>query len=181
LRDTVKRGLVGLVLVLASCPAPADPPDPEPVPLVNMDGWTRVTDASLDVFADQRPADAVCDDAGWNYDPLYMSLAIGTDVCDYPTFRQATLEPIEPGDTIDITGLHGPLTAEGPAEGYMAISIDGDIVWEWTVQIPAEADVIEQQFTIDRSFPVGAEMQFHLHNHGPNGWDLIEVMVTHAP
>jgi hypothetical protein len=24
-------------------------------------------------------------------------------------------------------------------------------------------------------------MQFHLHNHGPNGWDLQSVLVTHAP
>jgi hypothetical protein len=177
----MNRSLVGLVLALAGCSKPADPPDPIPVPLVNPDGWVRVTDASLDVFADQRPPDAICDDAGWNYDPLYMSLAIGTDVCDYPTFSQATLEPLEPGDVIDIVAFHGVLTAEGPAEGYMGISIDGMIVWEWSVQIPSDVEVIEEQVTVDQSYPLGSEMQFHLHNHGPNGWDLQTVLVTHAP
>lgn len=177
----MKRVGLGIAItVTLGCPAPVEPPDPTPVPLVQPDGWTRVTDASLDVFADLRPADAICDDAGWNFDPLYMSLAIGTDVCDYPTFRQATLEPLEPGDVVDIKGLHGPLTAPQPAQGYLAIAIDGQIVWEWSVEIPADADVIDEQFTIEQSFPVGAQMQFHLHNHGPNGWDLIEVMVTHA-
>lgn len=170
-----------LALALVGCTAPSDPPDPMPVPLVVMDGWERVTDASLDVFADQRPPGAVCDDAGWNYDPLYMSLAVGTDLCDYPTFRQPTLEPLEPGDVVDIDAFHGVLTAEGPAEGYMAIAIDGEIVWELSVPIPADAAVIDGQFTVDRSFPLGSEMQFHVHNHGPNGWDLLAVLVTHSP
>jgi hypothetical protein len=176
----MKHELLVLGLVVASCSPAPEPPDPTPVPLVNMDGWTRVTDASVDVFADQRPPDAICDDAGWSYDPLYMSLAIGTDVCDYPTFSQLTLEPLEPGDVIDITGLHGQLTAQAPAEGYMAIAIDGEIVWEWKVQIPADFAAIEEQLTLDQGFPLGSELQFHLHNHGPNGWDLIAVMVTHA-
>ena len=176
-----KRDLICLALVLVGCTPPPDPPDPMPVPLVIMDGWERVTDPSLDVFADQRPPDAVCDDAGWNYDPLYMALAVGTDVCDYPTFSQLTLEPLEPGDVIDIDGFHGVLTAEMPAEGYMGIAIDGEIVWELSVQIPSDVAVIEGQIMVDRSFPLGSEMQFHLHNHGPNGWDLQMVQVTHAP
>lgn len=173
-------GLV-LALALVGCPGPDDPPAPTPVPLVHMDEWTRVTDPTLDVFADQRPVDEICDDAGWSFDPLYMSLAVGTDVCDYPTFSQATLEALEPGDVVDIDAFHGPLMAEMPSEGYLGIAIDGVIVWEWTVPIPADAGVIEEQITIDQSFPVGAEMQFHVHNHGPNGWDLASVMVTHAP
>jgi hypothetical protein len=188
LRDAVNqlvglpRVLRGLALALAhaGCPAPPAPPDSEPVPLVIPDGWTRVTDASLDRFADLRPADAICDDAGWNYDPLYRSLAVGTDVCDYPTFSQLTLEPLEPGDVVEIIGLHGPLTAAQPTEGYLAIAIDGEIVWELTVPIPADAAVIEGQFTVEQSFPLGSEVQYHLHNHGPNGWDLIDVLVTHA-
>jgi hypothetical protein len=188
LRDAVNqlvglpRVLLGLALALAlaGCPAPPAPPDSEPVPLVIPDGWTRVTDASLDRFADLRPADAICDDAGWNYDPLYRSLAVGTDVCDYPTFSQPTLEPLEPGDVVEIIGLHGPLTAAQPTEGYLAIAIDGEIVWELTVPIPADAAVIEGQFTVEQSFPLGSEVQYHLHNHGPNGWDLIDVLVTHA-
>jgi hypothetical protein len=177
----MKTRLVGAALVLGGCPTPNDPPPPPtPVPLVNMDDFTRVTDPSVDWFADQRPVEAICDDFGWTYDPLYMSLAVGTDICDYPTFTQPTLEPLEPGDVIDIQGLHGPLTADEPAEGYLAIAIEGEILWEWTVAIPANAAVIQDQVTIEKSFPVGAELQFHLHNHGPNGWDLMEVMVTHA-
>jgi hypothetical protein len=173
--------MLGMLVMIGGCPTPEPIPEPStPMPLVKPDSWTRVTDASLDRFADQRPPDAVCDDAGWNYDPLYMSLAVGTDECDYPTFSQPTLEPLEIGDVVEIVGLHGPLTAEFPADGYMGISIDGEIVWELTVPIPADAAVIEGQFTVDQSFPLGSEVQYHLHNHGPNGWDLVDVLVTHA-
>lgn len=67
--------MVYLALVLVGCAAPLDPPDPMPVPLVNMDSWERVTDASLDVFADQRPPDAVCDDAGWDLQMVLVTHA----------------------------------------------------------------------------------------------------------
>jgi hypothetical protein len=175
---------VVLVLALAGCseqPDQAEQPDPTPVPLADMTDWVRITDASHDVFADQRPPGAVCDDTGWYYEPMRMSVEVLTGLCDYVTLGQPTLEPLEPGDVIDILGLYGALWAAEPAEGYIAIAIDGEIVWELTVSIPNDAAVIDEQFTVDRSVPLGSEMQLHVHNHGLNSWDLTEVMVTHAP
>jgi hypothetical protein len=67
-----------------------------------MDGWVRVTDASIDAFADQRPPDAVCDDTGWYFDPQLMMVEVKTGLCDYLTLSQPTLEPLEPGDVIEV-------------------------------------------------------------------------------
>lgn len=149
--------------------------------LARAESWTRVTDPALDVFADQRPADAICDDCGWGFDPVFQSLVVQTDVCDYLTLRQLTLEPLEPGDVVEIDGFHGVLVAEEPATGYMALALDGEIVWEFRAPIPSDAAIIDEQFTVDRSYPLGTDLQFHVHNHGPNTWDLIAVLVTHAP
>jgi hypothetical protein len=171
---------VALGVVLAGCPDPEPIPDPEPVPVVNADYWVRVVDASLDVFADQRPPDAVCDDTGWGIDIFQQSIEVYTDVCDYPTLSQPSLEPIEPGDVVNVLAFHYTLTAPEPSEGYMAIAIDGEIVWEVTAAIPSDAEVFDQSFTAERSFPLGSEVQFHVHNHGPNTWELVSVMVTHA-
>jgi hypothetical protein len=181
MRLLVQLALVVFALVLGGCPQPDDPkPEPEPVPLVLGDNWVRVLDPSLDVFADQRPPDAVCDDFGWGVDPFYQALEVQTDMCDYVTLNQPSLEPLEPGDVVAISGFHNTLTAETPSEGYMAISVDGEILWEFSASIPGDAAPIEESITIDDSFPLGSDVQLHVHNHGPNTWALVSVMVTHA-
>jgi hypothetical protein len=173
------RGVVFvLVLVLGGCPEPE--PEPTPMPLVLGEEWARVVDPSVDVFADQRPSDAVCDDFGWGVDPFYQALEVQTDMCDYVTLNQPSLEPVEPGDVVNISGFHNTLTAETPSEGYMAISIDGEIVWEFTAAIPGDAAPIEESFTAERSFALGSDVQLHVHNHGPNTCALVSVMVTHS-
>jgi hypothetical protein len=173
--------LTALVLVGlgGGCPGEPNPPSPaEPVPLASPDAWERVSDPSVDVFADQRPADAVCDDAGWSVDPFKESIEIQTEVCDYLTLHQPTLEPLEPGDVVTVVGYHDVLSAPEPAEGYIGLALDGELAWEFQVPIPADAAEFEEEFTVDRSVPVASEMQLHLHNHGPNTWELIAVTVT---
>jgi hypothetical protein len=177
----LQRTLLLLAVLLSGCPSnppsDEDPVDPGPFKLAEYDGWVRVTDPTQDLFADQRPADAVCDDAGVSADPLVLTLEIQTDVCDYPTFRQPTLVPLAPGDVVTVFAIHGTLTAPEPAQGYLGLAVGGEIEWEHQVPIPSDADVIEQQFTIDRSIPAGTEMQFHVHNHGPNTWELAAILV----
>jgi hypothetical protein len=173
-----------LAVLLSGCPTnpPSDEEtgDPGPLPLADNEAWVRVTDPTQDAFADQRPVDAVCDDAGYFLDPITQTFEVQTEVCDYPTFRQPTLEPLAPGDVVTVFALHGVLTAPELAQGYLGLAFDGEIEWEHEVAIPSDAAVIEETFTIDRSIPVGTEMQFHVHNHGPNTWELSAVLVTPA-
>ena len=49
---------------------------------------------------------------------------------------------------------------------------------EGWVPIPGEAGALAGEVVIDRALPAGAEMQFHVHNHGANAWELRSVMVT---
>lgn len=167
-----------LALLLAACPEPAPAPA-EPVALAVAEGWVRVTDPAVDVFAAERPADAVCDDAGYTVDPLVASFEVRTDVCDYLTARQAALEPLEPGDVVEIRVAHETLIAPVAGRGYVGLAIGGAIVWEDGAAIPGPAGVLVGEVTIDRALDVGAELQFHVHNHGANAWSLLSVMVTH--
>ena len=167
-----------LVALLAGCPeAPPEPP-PEPGPLAVAGGWERVTDPALDVFAAMRPADAVCDDAGYYVDPVVQSIEVQTDVCDYLTMRQASLKPLAPGDVVTVQAFHNELTAATPSEGYFGLALDGAVVWQQTVPIPADAAEMTGELTIERALPAGTELQFHVHNHGPNSWELLSVQVT---
>ena len=55
--------------------------------------------------------------------------------------------------------------------------IEDEVVWEQTVDIPAEAEVLQEQIPIDESWPEGAAIGLHLHNHGYNAWTLAELTV----
>lgn len=171
---------VAALLVLPACPSEPDPDPPEPVPLLRAEDWTRVSDPGADRFADMRPADAVCDDAGWYVDPFRQSLEVETEVCDYLTLRQDTLEALAPGDVVTVRGFHDQLTSADPAQGYLGLAIDGELVWELSVDIPGDAAEIDESFTIEGEFGAGSEVQFHVHNHGPNTWELVAVTVTPA-
>lgn len=171
-------GPVVLLATLAGCPDGPPGPAPEPAPLATSEGWARVTDPARDVFAAMRPADATCDDSGYFVDPVTRALEIQTDLCDYLTLRHATLEPLAPGDRVTIRAYHDALTSDTLGEGYLGLALDGAVVWEETTPIPAPAAEIAGEFTIERALPAGAELQFHVHNHGANSWELRSVEVT---
>lgn len=172
-------GLLGVGL-LGACPVEPEPKPPESLSLIELDAWQRVGDPAVDVFADQRPPEALCDDTGYVVDPLRQVFEVQTEVCDYLTVSQPTLEPLAPGDVVTVQAYHDMLTAPEPAEGYIGLALDGEIEWEYVVAIPADAAIIEQEFTIDRALPVGTDLQMHVHNHGPNTWELVDVRVTPA-
>jgi len=175
-----RTGLLALLTLGFGCPSEPEPVPAEPADLFTAEGWARVTDESVDLFADMRPDDAVCDDAGWFVDPFRRTFEVETDLCNYITAGQDTLVAIAPGDTVTVYGIHDVLTADAPAQGYLGLALDGQLVWELSVDIPADAADFEETFTLDHAVPVGTEAQFHVHNHGPNTWELVAVTVTPA-
>ena len=157
-----------------------DPPaeDPTPVPLAAADAWVRVTDPAADAFASMRPEGTTCDEAGVFLDPFTLSLEINTDLCDYATVEQPITRALAPGDVVNIQAFHYELTAPDPAEGYLGLAIDGVIVWEGSAPIPSAPGPISGEVALERAFPAGAALQWHVHNHGPNTWELLSLMVT---
>ncbi len=172
-----ERRLLALLALLASgCPDDDEPA--EPVALVEPGAWTRVEDPTLDAFAALRPDDAVCNDSGWFVDPFTGVLEVQTELCDYVTLEQPTLAAIAAGDAITVRAYHDVLSADTPATGYVGLALDGEIVWTYEVAIPSDPVDIEQTFTAPRDLPIGASVQVHVHNHGPNTWELVGVQVT---
>jgi hypothetical protein len=174
---TRARSLLLCSLTLAGCPTD---PDPQPVALLDLQDLQRVEDVTRDAFAEQRPADATCDDTGWFVDPFVGVLEVRTELCDYVTLAGPTLEPLAPGDVITIDAYHDVLSASEPGTGYIGVALGGEVVWEWQTPIPSDPTEIHESFTVTTGLPAGADLQVHVHNHGPNSWELRAVMVTHV-
>lgn len=178
------RGRTWGLLALASGPFACDgnpPPPPEPpasASLVELSGWSRVEDAGQDVFGAERPTDLVCDEVlgiGTEMFGSEIVLELNTGFCDYVTLRQGSLLALMPGDTVAIRMYHYELTTPAPAQAHLALAIAGELAWEVFVPSPAEGAFVEGEIAIDRELPVGTELQLHVHNHGPNSYDLLSL------
>jgi len=100
---------------------------------------------------------------------------VETGYCNYITVAQPTLVDLEAGDELHITLWHNNLTAIEPYEAHVALLIDGTLLWETTTPVPNPAAVYDVTVPITMSAPVGSTVQYHLHNHGFNSWNLLYV------
>ena len=142
--------------------------------LVDHGRWRADVDASEDPWPEHRPATVDCD-GGWHRET--DGIEIDTGACNYLLLQQPSPVTIEAGDPIRLRMWWQGLASLEPAQGHVALLIEDEVVWEQTVDIPAEAEVLQEQIPIDESWPEGAAIGLHLHNHGYNAWTLAELTV----
>jgi hypothetical protein len=178
-----ERGvIVGLWLGAAAClpvgPAPVEGESEssessgttgEFVSLIEHELWVQL-DAADDPLAEHRPAEVVCGIAGWYIENEIVE--IDTNFCNYLALGQPSLAAITEGRLVRLGFYHFDLVAPEPALAHIAMLADGEVLWEQEIEIPGAAMVYELEFEAPFSTPVGAELVFHLHNHGQNTWAL---------
>lgn len=174
--------VVALAVPIFGCPGDDTPPeDPQPVLLARSGDWMRVADEHTDAFADQRPPGTICDEVmGYGIDPVGFAFEIKTDLCDYLTVSQPTLVPLVAGDLVHVRIWHDELMAPEPSVGYVGFAIEREILWSATQEIPHAVDILEGDVEVTNDLPAGSELQFHVHNHGINSWNILDLMCTTA-
>lgn len=145
-------------------------------PLIDL-GMFEKTAAADDPF-DDRPHDIACE-FGFGLEDGFFEFE--SDLCRYGAFSQPALAPIRAGDTIDFLLLHENLVSSKPdSQAHIAIAFGEDIVYEVLIDIPAEADFLDEQWVSTLDVPAGTPVHFHVHNHGINSYRLAELAVTYA-
>lgn len=147
--------------------------DGEPVELVLAQRWRALDDPADDPLASHRPDPLVCPSAGWGEE--FGVLEVRTAECNYLSVEQPLAAPLTVGDTLRLRVWWQNLIALEPATGHLALSIDGELLWELEVEIPGASDAREFEFPSPVSAEAGATVNFHLHNHGQNTWTLAEL------
>jgi hypothetical protein len=144
------------------------------VPLVDHALW-QMLDGAADPLADHRPATVECGLAGWYVED--EQLEVDTNFCNYLGLAQPGLAAIEQGKRVRLGLYYFDLVAPEPAMGHVAILVDGQVLWEDEIEIPGPAKVFDLEFESPLTAELGAEVVFHLHNHGQNTWVLQSVSV----
>lgn len=143
--------------------------------LVALDAFSLV-DAASDPFGD-RPSDDAC--------PLGFGLEDGlfevdAELCLYGSFATPSLAEVRAGDLIEAVIVHDALFSEEPgAESHLGVAIGGEVGWETTIPIPADAGFLRPTWTATADAPVGTPVHFHIHNHGVNTYRLVAISVTY--
>jgi hypothetical protein len=144
------------------------------VSLIDVNAWTPQV-AADDRFADHRPPEVGCPDNSWyNEDG---ALEVETGYCNYLSLAQPAQAGIARGDTLHLVLWHGALAFAEPAEAHVALTVDGNTVWQDNVRIPSDADIYDLRLPVDFDAPAGSAVEFHLHNHGYNTWTLLELEI----
>jgi hypothetical protein len=165
-----------MLFLLLACRGAAAPRDA--APLVDPELWAEAA-ADEDPFGD-RPDAVSCDEGGWYVEELGpdLSLAVDTIGCDYFTGSQPALVSLLAGDTLSGRLWHYDLDAMDGGEAHAAVMIGGELVWEEYVPIPSESGMLLPEVVVERDFEAGEEVWFHLHNHGSNSYNLIDLIAT---
>lgn len=145
------------------------------IALVDHELW-EVTSAEADPF-DDRPDTVACDPQAYGTEVLAPeeTFYVKSQGCNYITVNQPLAETIDQDDTIQIHAWHFDLTAPAASEAHLALMIGGHLIWEKFVPIPSDSELLLGAWTAPESIPAGQDIYFHVHNHGNNEYNLVEV------
>ena len=170
---TPVRLLPLLLLLLAGCQR-------EEADLLDHAAWTDVV-AADDPFED-RPAAVDCAPLSWRPEDLggENSLEIDTTGCDYLALTQDSLVDVAAGESLEVRLWHADLLAPDAAEAHAAIRLNGVLIWETRLQIPGGSEALPAALEIgtweaDADVPAASRVDLHLHNHGQNAYNLIQL------
>ena len=171
----MKHGLMGAALfLLMGCGPELTPPSSEAASMVDADAWTVCT-AQEDPFSD-RPQNPECPSSGYAVEDGFFE--IETDVCHYGTFVQPSKLAVGSEQKIRFNFWHSPLSNPEPAQAHVALQIGDQLLWEKTIPIPNDANVVDEQLQLKSSIDEGDPIYFHLHNHGNNAWRLGTIEIA---
>ncbi|MCH9687747.1 MAG: hypothetical protein K0V04_40330 [Deltaproteobacteria bacterium] len=145
--------------------------------IVDPDAWV-LAEPAQDPWVRRRPPSVECPAGLGYYAEDFVdirSLKIDTGWCNFLTIEQPSLVDLRADEVIDLKIHHFRLVADAPAEAWLGLALDGEVIWEHQVPIPSEAGLEKTLIELDRDYPVGTAIQFHLDNHGDNNWILFRV------
>jgi len=154
---------------------PACAPVLSPISLIDQTQWVYQTSADEDPLADHRPDPIECPE--FAYEVESGILEVDTGACNYLSVTQPTLVSVQACDTVQATVSHFDLYSPQAAEAHVSVLLDGDPILDETVSIPGPANFFYVRVPADREYERGVPVTFHIHNHGANQWQIVDLSV----
>ena len=153
------------------------------VALTDNELWTK-TLSEQDPWWSEDLADELCEpmDYGPEITPIGMLFDIDTSFCGYLTVNQTLLAEVPIGDLFRVKIVQYALTeSEGPYLLAMAVGEPAVTLWEMTIEVPSDFQVVDVTWPAARTYLVDEPVYFHLSNHGENTWSFVNLTREAAP
>jgi hypothetical protein len=134
--------------------------------------WASLESAD-DPFLSERPAEVDCPE--WSHVVEFEALEIDTGTCRYLGVGQKSPMSAKVGDVLHVAVYHDALVAPEPSEGHVAVALGDDVLWEAHFEIPSYPAAYSPKIVLEKDYPEGTQVVFHLHNHGSNNWRLLPM------
>ncbi len=170
--------MITLVAMTAGCP-PAVAVCEDKRDVVDVRAW-RFVDPDDDRLWPATDDAVFCTADDLQVQPVGDDLALEIDTrlgCGWATARQPLLEDLRIGDRLQVRVFYFSQTVFPEAEAEVAVAIDGERIMSERVPIPAASGLLQPLLTIKRDVDAGADVDFHVGNHGDNSWNLVELAV----
>jgi hypothetical protein len=142
-------------------------------PLVELEGWSAVAGQD-DPFIDESNADAVpdCVAAGFRVEADQEWLELDTGACSWITLTTSARYAVDAGQSLKLRISHYDLDAAAPTRAELRLRFDTCDVWSDAIAIPGPANVDEEELDSPCALAAGADIFFHVNNHGQNTYQL---------
>ena len=155
-------------------------PDVEPraaYRFVDHEAWVE---GGADPWPEHAPDPVDCSSLAWSYGTSggEPSLEVSTADCNYLLVEQPSTHEALAGDELRMRLWHFDLIQPDPAEAHAGVQVGDQLLFDVTVPIPSAGEMVERAITLQTDLPEGSPVVFHLHNHGENTWNLVELSVN---
>ncbi len=170
LATLLRRCPLTLLVVLTACQS--DPPPPQDLDLIDNLLWQEVAQEA-DPLAEHRPEEVSCPGAAWDEEDA--SLEVDTSLCNYLALEQPARLSVSEGDLLKLVMWHAQLWDFEVAEAHVAVLLDEQLAWEVLIPIPSDPGIYDLEIESPTDLEEGAPIHLHLHNHGSNSWNFLEL------
>lgn len=140
------------------------------IALIEALAWD-IQPKNRDAFPGHRPDEVECPrNAGWLVEE--DELEVRTEFCNYLSLTQQALLDLESGTELQLALSHSALNFNAPSTAHLAVSIGGTPIWESTIDIPSDSNLIKESLQLPFAVNLGDDIEVHLHNHGSNAWTI---------
>lgn len=63
----------------------------------------------------------------------------------------------------------------------VGLALGDEVLVQRTVDVPTQAELLDETATLDADVPAGTPICFHVNNHGTNSWNLFDVSLAERP
>jgi hypothetical protein len=176
----VRDALYLSTLLLAACGSPPAPQCELRTSLVDH-ASVRLTPIAEDPFVPTEPGRGACMEREVYYELFGVepSVTIDTFDCSWATAEWSAVEAVSAGEPLNVRIWYFSQMSFEVAEAEVLVAVGGDVLYRTTVPLPATSGgLLAPTVPAPVDIPAGAPLRWHLSNHGPNTWNLIELTVS---